>query len=135
MQNSRHIGKGIILLAAAGVLSVAGIIVYQTVERTFMPVTILLAAGIAVTVIGIAAAVKKTGEPANFVAVIAAVLSAFALVYGFFVMIDPITWVATALEPFSVLYTFITFEVIMAVVLILNIVAAFTGITVEDIDD
>lgn len=135
MQNSRHIGKGIVLWAVAGVLSVAGIIVYQTVERTFMPVTILLAAGIVVTVIGIAAAVKKAGEPANFAAVIAAVLSAFALVYGFFVMIDPITWVATALEPFSVLYTLIAFEVIMAVAFILNIVAAFTGIAVEEADE
>ena len=135
MQNSRHIGKGIVLWEVAGVLSVAGIIVYQTVERTFMPVTILLAAGIVVTVIGIAAAVKKAGEPANFAAVIAAVLSAFALVYGFFVMIDPITWVATALEPFSVLYTFIAFEVIMAVAFILNIVAAFTGIAVEEADE
>lgn len=100
-----------------------------------MPVTILLAAGIAVTAIGIAAAVKKAGEPVNFAAVIAAVLSAFALVYGFFVMIDPITWVATALEPFSVLYTFIAFEAIMAVVLILNIAAAFTGIVVEETDE
>lgn len=135
MQNSRHIGKGIVPWTAAGILSVVGIIVYQTVERTFMPVTILLAAGIAVTAIGIAAAVKKAGEPVNFAAVIAAVLSAFALVYGFFVMIDPITWVATALEPFSVLYTFIAFEAIMAVVLILNIAAAFTGIVVEETDE
>lgn len=132
MQNNRQITKGIALWVVAGVLSVAGIIVYQTVERTFMPVTILLAAGIAVTVLGVAAAVKKAGEPVNFAAVISAVLSAFALVYGFFVMIDPITWVATALEPFSVLHTFIAFEVIMAAALILNIVAAFTGVVAEE---
>lgn len=131
MKNSRHMGKGAALLAAAGVLTVIGIIIYQMVERTFMPVTILLAAGIVITVLGLGTAAKKPSEPANFAAVLCAILSAFALVYSFFVMIDPITWVATALEPFSVLYTFIAYGIIMAVALVLNIAAAFAGIVVE----
>lgn len=135
MEKKKQIGKGIIPWIAAGLLSLVGVLLYQTSQRTFLPVTILLAAAVVVTALGIVAASKVKEEPVNFIPVIGAVLSALAFVYGFFVMIDPITWVATALNPLSTLYTFIASEIIMALALIFYIAAAFMGVTAEKSDE
>ncbi len=130
---SEHNGncrKGRMIWIVAGILTLISVIVFQTVRSVFLPVTILMAASVIITAAGLFAEKKHLApDIVNFIPVITAALNAFATVYAFFLMVDKIIYVVTALEPISTIYTFIAYEILIILSLILHIIVSFSGIS------
>lgn len=117
---------GFYLTLAAAVLSLAGIFVYGTVMYRFTPVYFLLGAAAAIEVLlAVLLQMFGAGSAVKLLPVLNVALTASAVVWSFYVMVNQIGYVVAALDPVSTITTFIVYVAIGVIALLLNIVSCF----------
>ena len=132
MDKLKGMASGFYILVAGAVLSIVAAIEYTQVmytnstSSTLMIVEIVLAAAVVVV-----SFVNKYYRFFSIVPVINAVLAAYAAVSGASYMVNEIGYVVSGLDPMSKIVSFIIYEVIIVVAILLYIVASFLPLAKE----
>lgn len=132
MDKLKGMASGFYILVAGAVLSIVAAIVYTQVmytnstSSTLMIVEIVLAAAVVIVSL-----VNKYYRFFSIVPVINAVLTAYAAVSGASYMVNEIGYVISGLDPMSKIVSFIVYEVIIVLAILLYIVASFLPLAKE----
>ena len=121
---NKTVGFYITLLAA--ILSIVACVLHINVMYTLPVVYVFCVAAVVLTLIVIAASVKKTESKIyGLLPVANAILMASAAVWGVNLMVNELGYVVAGLDSFDSIISFVIFEAFALVSMILNIVASF----------
>jgi hypothetical protein len=124
MMKNKTVGFYITLVAA--ILSAIACLLYRSVMYRLGVVYVLCIVAVVFAVLAVAASFKgSAGKLCDFVPVVNAVLMASAAVWGVNLMVNELGYVVADLDTFDAIQSFIVFEVVAVVSLILNIVGSF----------
>jgi hypothetical protein len=117
---------GFYLTLIAAILSIVACVLYKTVMYRMGIVYVFCIAAVVLAAVVIALSAKGGfSKAADFLPVVNAILMASAAVWGANLMVNEIGYVIAALDSFDAIQTFVIFEVVACISLILNLVSSF----------
>ena len=128
--SKNKLGAAAFLSLVAGGLSLVDIFLYRTVMYTYQPVFFMLAGAIVVAVLGCLLA-RVVPTIANYFPICLVFLLASALVWGAMLMVNQIGYVIAGLDGIDTIMSFIIFEVVCCVALLVALISAFLSQTKE----
>ena len=123
MGNNKR-GLAPVLACLAGILAIAGVVLYQNVMYKLPVVNILLVAAAVVAVIAFLLA-GRLPKLSGYLPICIAALLASAAVWGANLMVNQIGYVVAGLDGMDTIQPWITFEVVTVVGMLASIVASF----------
>ena len=117
---------GFYMTFVAAILSIAACVLYGSVMYTLPVVYVFCAIAAVLTVVVIVCSAKKPAKKVyEFLPVANAILMASAAVWGVNLMVNELGYVVAGLDSFDAILSFVIYEVVAVVSLILNIAASF----------
>ena len=114
------------MMIVAAILTLVGVIMYQSASVTVQTVTTLSIVIVALTVVmAVLAGLKKELKVLNLCATVLAGLSALTLILSVNSQLDPLGWWFSGLYSFEQVRGYIIFAALLVVALLLYIIASF----------
>lgn len=131
----KTVGKrrfGFYLLMIAAILSLASMVLYNTVLNRLGIVYGLSVITVVIAVLAFAGEkVLGANELLNWIAPVNAVITALTAIISCSVMLDAFGYVVSGLYQFSQIQSYVIYAVVVVIAMVLNVAAGFTGIVEE----
>ena len=123
---------GFYLLMIAAILSLASMVLYNTVLNRLGIVYGLSVITVVIAVLAFAGEkVLGSNELLNWMAPVNAVITALTAIISCSVMLDAFGYVVSGLYQFSQIQSYVIYAVVVVIAMVLNVAAGFTGIVEE----